>query len=161
MDAIRRMAYSDLPRVLSIERESFPSPWSAAMFVLEMSRRDSCCIVRELDGSVDAYLVCSFLAGDWHLMNIAVAGDARGGGVGSRLIEHLLGELPARARVTLEVRPSNVAAIALYESCGFLVAGRRRRYYADTGEDALIMWRTEATLGGSLDDVPDPDSSLA
>ena len=58
------------------------------------------------------------------------------------------------ARFTLEVRRSNYAAIHLYEREGFQAAGMRRRYYQDNGEDALVMWRTPATLRGSLDDVP-------
>jgi ribosomal-protein-alanine N-acetyltransferase len=60
----------------------------------------------------------------------------------------------SEAQVTLEVRPSNTGAIALYERFGFRSAGVRRRYYQDTGEDAVIMWRTPATLRGGLDDVP-------
>jgi ribosomal-protein-alanine N-acetyltransferase len=58
------------------------------------------------------------------------------------------------AQLTLEVRRSNAGAIALYERLGFRAAGVRRRYYQDNGEDALVMWRTPATLRGSLDDVP-------
>ena len=58
------------------------------------------------------------------------------------------------AQYTLEVRRSNGGAIALYERFRFLPAGVRRRYYADNGEDAVIMWRTPATLRGTLDDVP-------
>ena len=58
--------------------------------------------------------------------------------------------------MTLEVRPTNYGAIALYERFGFLRAGTRRRYYQDNGEDAVIMWRTPATLEGRLDDVPNP-----
>ena len=60
------------------------------------------------------------------------------------------------AQFTLEVRRSNAVAIHLYEREGFRAAGTRRRYYQDNGEDALVMWRTPATLGGSLDDVPNP-----
>ena len=60
------------------------------------------------------------------------------------------------ARFTLEVRRSNHVAIHLYEREGFRAAGLRRRYYQDNGEDALVMWRTPATLAGSLDDVPNP-----
>ena len=59
-----------------------------------------------------------------------------------------------RARYTLEVRQSNAAAIELYQRFGFRTAGQRRRYYQDNGEDALIMWRTPATLNGSLEDIP-------
>jgi ribosomal-protein-alanine N-acetyltransferase len=60
------------------------------------------------------------------------------------------------ARFTLEVRRSNAVAIHLYEREGFRAAGMRRRYYQDNGEDALVMWRTPATLAGSLMDVPNP-----
>lgn len=155
------MAYSDLPSVLAIERAAFPSPWSAAMFVLEMSRSASTCLVAERQGSVAGYVACSLMADDWHLTNLAVDPALRRAGIGIALMEALLESLPERARITLEVRPSNESAIALYRRFGFLVAGRRRHYYADTGEDALVMWRTEATLRGSLGDVPDPDPSLA
>ena len=58
------------------------------------------------------------------------------------------------AQLTLEVRRSNHGGIALYDGFGFLAAGTRRRYYQDNGEDALIMWRTPATLNGSLADIP-------
>jgi [ribosomal protein S18]-alanine N-acetyltransferase len=58
------------------------------------------------------------------------------------------------ARITLEVRPTNEAALRLYESLGFSAAGRRPRYYQDNGEDAVIMWRTPATLVGRTDDIP-------
>jgi ribosomal-protein-alanine N-acetyltransferase len=61
-----------------------------------------------------------------------------------------------RARFTLEVRRSNYVAIHLYERDGFCAAGVRKRYYQDNGEDALVMWRTPATLAGSLEDVPNP-----
>ena len=61
------------------------------------------------------------------------------------------------ANITLEVRVSNIPAIKLYESYGFRSVGTRKRYYTDTGEDALIMWRTPATLQGRLDDVPEAD----
>ncbi len=73
----------------------------------------------------------------------------------------MLGELYAsagdeKARFTLEVRRSNAVAIHLYEREGFRAAGVRRRYYQDNGEDAIVMWRTPATLSGTLEDVPNP-----
>jgi len=66
----------------------------------------------------------------------------------------VIARVGAGAQITLEVRPTNVGAIALYKQFGFLAAGSRPRYYQDNGEDAVIMWRTEATLRGELDDVP-------
>ncbi len=71
------------------------------------------------------------------------------------LLDDLLERIPdPAAQFTLEVRQSNVAGLCLYERFGFLIAGVRRRYYQDNGEDAYIMWRTPATLEGRLDDVP-------
>ena len=88
-------------------------------------------------------------------MNVAVDPDVRRTGVATALLTELMERVDdAHARYTLEVRQSNDPAIALYERFGFQVAGMRRRYYQDNGEDALIMWRTPATLNGSLDDVP-------
>jgi ribosomal-protein-alanine N-acetyltransferase len=152
---IRRLTYADLPQVIAIERRAFPTPWSLAMFVLELSKPSGICLAARRDGRLCGYLVCSRYDTVWHLMNVAVDPGERRHGVASSL----LGELLARvgdpgARYTLEVRESNVGAIALYERFGFRAAGMRRRYYQDNGEDALIMWRTPATLTGSLDDIP-------
>lgn len=106
------------------------------------------------DGEILGYVVCSKLDLDWHLMNIAVPTASRRSGVAEGLMHELVARIGDDARVTLEVRPSNGSAIALYEKWGFLAAGRRRGYYADSGEDAIVMWRTEATLRGSLDGIP-------
>ena len=88
-------------------------------------------------------------------MNVAVDPDERRTGVATTLLEALLERVgDKRARYTLEVRQSNLAAIELYQRFGFRTAGLRRRYYQDNGEDALVMWRTPATLRGGLEDVP-------
>ena len=88
-------------------------------------------------------------------MNVAVDPGDRRAGIATALLLALLERVgDADARFTLEVRRSNQPAIALYENHGFRAAGLRRRYYADNGEDALIMWRTPSTLEGRLDDVP-------
>ncbi|MFP4150133.1 MAG: ribosomal protein S18-alanine N-acetyltransferase, partial [Nitriliruptoraceae bacterium] len=82
------------------------------------------------------------LVDEGHVLDLAVAPAVRGHGLGRRLLTALLDELAARGAVahTLEVRPSNLAALALYRGSGFVVEGRRRRYYPD-GEDALLLWR--------------------
>jgi ribosomal-protein-alanine N-acetyltransferase len=88
-------------------------------------------------------------------MNVAVDPDRRRHGIATALLTALLREVAGRdSQVTLEVRRSNTGAIALYERFGFRSAGVRRRYYQDNGEDAVIMWRTPATLRGTLDDIP-------
>lgn len=152
---IRPMTFRDLPEVLRIERESFPAPWSTAMFVLEMTRGDSKVLVSEDQaGDVVGYVVCSRLDLDWHLMNFAVPIRLRRTGIAEGLLRELLDDLGPDARITLEVRPSNEPAQRMYEKWGFLAAGRRKGYYPDSGEDAIVMWRTPATLEGSLEGIP-------
>jgi ribosomal-protein-alanine N-acetyltransferase len=142
---IRRLGYGDLPDVISIERRSFPAPWSLAMFVLELSKPTSICVGAFQDDELIGYLICSRYHTVWHVMNIAVQEARRRLGVATTLIEHLLEEAGDHDRYTLEVRVSNTEAIRMYESFGFRTAGVRRRYYHDNNEDALIMWRTEAS----------------
>ena len=152
---IRRLTYSDLPQVVAIERRAFPTAWSLAMFVLELSKPSGVCLAALRDGRIIGYCVCSRYDTVWHLMNIAVDPRQQRTGVATALLASLWDRIAdPRARFTLEVRRSNDAAIALYERHGFRSAGLRRRYYQDNGEDALIMWSTPATRSGSLEDVP-------
>jgi ribosomal-protein-alanine N-acetyltransferase len=159
---IRPLLYPDLPEVMAIERRVYPTPWSLAMFVLELSKQSGICLaaverVPDRGPRMAGYLICSRYDSIWHVMNVAVDRDRQRRGVASAM----LSELYARtgdpdARFTLEVRRSNDVAIHLYEREGFRAAGVRRRYYQDNGEDAIVMWRTPATLAGSLSDVPNP-----
>lgn len=154
---VRELAYADLPRVIAIERRAFPTPWSLAMFVLELSKSSGICLAALHDGRLVGYLICSRYDTVWHVMNVAVDVNHQHKGVASALLAELYERVgDERARFTLEVRRSNDVAIHLYEREGFRAAGWRRRYYQDNGEDALVMWRTPATLAGSLDDVPNP-----
>ena len=153
---IRPLSYADLPQVLSIERRAFPTPWSLAMFVLELSKPSGICLAAVLDRRLAGYVVCSRYDTVWHLMNVAVDVTRRREGVASAL----LGALFDRAdqpgeRYTLEVRRSNAGAISLYEGFGFRGAGYRRGYYHDNREDALIMWRKVA---GQAADGADPEA---
>jgi ribosomal-protein-alanine N-acetyltransferase len=153
---IRRLTYADLPSVIATERRAFPTPWSLAMFVLELSKPSGICFAAVLDGEIVGHLICSRFDTVWHIMNVAVDPDHRRKGIATALIESLLARVDdPDAQYTLEVRRSNSGALDLYERFGFRAAGIRRRYYQDNGEDALIMWRTPATLrDGSLDDIP-------
>jgi [ribosomal protein S18]-alanine N-acetyltransferase len=137
---VRRLTYSDLPGVLAIERRAFDTPWSLAMFVLELSKPSGICLAVAERESLVGYLVCSRYADVWHLMNIAVEPERRREGIASTLLERLMDDAGPDSRYTLEVRTSNQPAIAMYERFGFRRAGHRRRYYHDNGEDALIMW---------------------
>jgi [ribosomal protein S18]-alanine N-acetyltransferase len=164
---VRRLTYADLPQVVAIERRAYPTPWSLAMFVLELSKASGICLAAFVDESpavasprgrdkkLVGYLICSRYDTVWHIMNVAVDPDRRRHGIASTLLTRLFERVDdPEAHYTLEVRRSNEGAIALYDRFRFRSAGLRRRYYADTGEDAVVMWRTPATLRGSLDDVP-------
>jgi [ribosomal protein S18]-alanine N-acetyltransferase len=164
---IRRLRYPDLPNVIAIERRVFPTPWSLAMFVLELSKQSGICLAAVDRGSGEderlvAYLICSRYDTVWHVMNVAVDLDRQRMGLASALLSELYAQVADKdARFTLEVRRSNHVAIHLYEREGFRAAGTRRRYYQDNGEDALVMWRTPATLAdasglGPFGDVPNP-----
>jgi [ribosomal protein S18]-alanine N-acetyltransferase len=139
---IRRLSYADLPQVIAIERRAFPTPWSLAMFVLELSKPSGICLAALRDGRIVGYLICSRYDKVWHLMNVAVDDRLRRQGIASALLERLFEQADRPGeQYTLEVRLSNAAAMALYEEYGFRSAGVRRGYYHDNQEDALIMWR--------------------
>ena len=152
---VRRLTYADLPQVVAIERRAFTTPWSLAMFVLELSKPSGVCLAAEVEDELVGYLVCSRYDLVWHIMNVSVDPDRRRRGIATAMLEALFERVnDSEAQFTLEVRRSNHAALVLYERFGFRSAGVRRRYYADNGEDAIVMWRTPATRRGTLDDVP-------
>jgi [ribosomal protein S18]-alanine N-acetyltransferase len=140
---IRRLSYADLPQVIAIERRAFPTPWSLAMFVLELSKPSGICLAAVRHGQIQGYLICSRYDTVWHVMNVAVDEASRRNGVATALLTQLFAEADRPGeQYTLEVRVSNGPAIRMYEGFGFRPAGKRRGYYHDNKEDALIMWRT-------------------
>lgn len=128
--------------VVEIERDTFPAPWSKAVFLHEIfeARSQFYCLLLES--------VCIGYGGYWrvvdemHISNIAIARSHRRKGYGAWLVAALLRDAVGRELhgATLEVREQNAAARALYQGFGFAEAGRRPGYYAEEGEDALIMW---------------------
>ena len=151
---IRRLTYADLPQVIAIERRAFPTPWSLAMFVLELSKPSGICLAALSDDRIVGYLVCSRYDTVWHVMNVAVDERRLREGIATALLEELFerADRPG-TQYTLEVRLSNEPAIALYERFGFNSAGLRRGYYHDNKEDALIMWRTVAADRAAADEA--------
>ncbi|RJQ53708.1 MAG: ribosomal-protein-alanine N-acetyltransferase [Actinobacteria bacterium] len=140
------MREDHLPEVLEIERTSFKVPWSKAAFLTELRRPETSeWRVAEEEGRVIGYggLLC--VGREGHITNLAVAGVSRRKGVARMILDELTNMAKQRgiASLTLEVRESNEAAIALYEKSGFHVVGRRKRYYPEDNEDALIMWKYE------------------
>src|SRR5256886_12245213 len=136
----------DLDDVLSIERASFSMPWSRGAFLYEMEQNQvaRCFVVRH-GARVAGYICLWEVADELHITNVAVHPDLRRRGIARALVESVFerGRASRSRMVLLEVRPSNAEALTLYESFGFRVVGRRRGYYYDTGEDALVM---EASL---------------
>jgi ribosomal-protein-alanine N-acetyltransferase len=136
------MRAGDLDEVLAIERASFTMPWSRGAFLyeIEQNRVARCQVVREGEAII-GYVCVWEIADEVHITNIAVHPAHRRRGIARGLLAGLLADARARdfRMVVLEVRPSNHHAIALYEAFGFRVTGRRRGYYYDTGEDALVM----------------------
>ncbi len=147
---LRRLELRDLPAIETIERASYPTPWSRSMFAGELAKPSSISL-GAFDPETDAlvgYLIISRYVDAWHVMNVAVAADWRRRGIATTLLERLF-EVTAddeRRGYTLEVRVSNTGAIRLYESLGFHGRGVRRAYYTDNREDALIMWRDPVSL---------------
>ncbi|HKY25151.1 MAG TPA: ribosomal protein S18-alanine N-acetyltransferase [Gaiella sp.] len=141
---LRRLELGDLDAIERIERVSYPTPWSRSMFATELAKPSSLSLgaIDETEALV-GYLVLSRYVDAWHVMNVAVAPEWRRKGVASALLRRLLDETEddVPRGYTLEVRVSNVGAIALYERFGFKAKGVRRGYYTDNREDALNMWR--------------------
>ena len=161
--SVRRLAYADLPQVIAIERRAFTTPWSLAMFVLELSKQTSVCLAavqtdpaHSDDGPLLGYLICARYDTVWHLMNVAVDPVHRRAGVGWGMLTEMIERAGPQEPYTLEVRESNASAIRLYERLHFRTAGKRPRYYRDNGEDALIMWRTAETVAMDADPSRSP-----
>jgi len=138
---IEAMAESDLDQVEAIERDAFTVPWPRESFRYELRNPRAHNLVARLEGRVVGYVCVWLVAGELKINNVAVRRDHRGRGVGARLIEAVLdlGRSHDCFEATLEVRPSNAQARTLYERFGFREVGRRKRYYPDSGEDAILM----------------------
>jgi ribosomal-protein-alanine N-acetyltransferase len=143
---LRRAAATDLDAIVAIERASFTDPpWSRDSFLalVDSPRAYFTVACQSPNDQVIGYVVAWFVTDEAEIANLAVTPERRGRGVGSRLLDAALTEARlAGARVVhLEVRDSNEAARALYGSRGFSAVGRRRRYYRDPVEDALLLRR--------------------
>ncbi len=140
--SLRPMREGDIASIGALERVSYAYPWSEGIF-RDCLRVGYVCRVVELDHALVAYGVMSIGAGEAHLLNVCVHEAYRGRGVGRVLLRHLLERALASGALDafLEVRPSNTAAIRLYQSLGFEAVGVRRGYYqaAEGREDATVL----------------------
>ena len=141
---IRPMMEIDLSEVAQVEQQSYAFPWSENIF-RDCLRVGYTCRALDLAGQIIGYAVMSLGAGEAHILNVCVRNEFRNLGFGRRLLEHLMERAGAAgvAEAFLEVRPSNVAAIRLYQHLGFEQIGIRRGYYqaVDGREDAIVLKR--------------------
>jgi ribosomal-protein-alanine N-acetyltransferase len=133
----------DLPRVMEIERAAFSHPWSEEMIRRELEHEFSTVLLATdgRDGPILGFAVVWLVHDELHVLNVAVAPESRRRGVARSVLDRVEGsgrEQGARIAM-LEVRRSNAPAIALYRSLGYHEVGVRPRYYAEDGEDALVM----------------------
>jgi [ribosomal protein S18]-alanine N-acetyltransferase len=139
---LRTMMESDVPNVVAIERAAYQFPWSEGIF-RDCLRVGYVCRVACMGEEVVAYGVMSVGAGEAHILNLCVNGHFRCRGIGRRMLRYLVDRARATgmAEAFLEVRPSNTAAIRLYQSLGFEQVGIRRGYYQAIGgrEDAAVL----------------------
>ncbi len=140
----KRMSKSYLDDVLEIENMSFPTPWSRMAFSHEIGNNDFAYYIIALEGDkVVGYAGMWIILDEGHVTTLAVHPSQRRKRIGGALLCELFKEATRRGcvKMTLEVRPSNFAALKLYENTGFVSHGVRPGYYSDTGEDAVIMWK--------------------
>jgi len=137
---ITALTLEDLPRIIEVEQQAYPRPWSERMFLQEFAnplgitfgfRRE------KLLGYIFAWMIFE----DLHINNIAVDPRERRSGIGSALLQATIetARLQGGGHATLEVRSSNLTAVALYAKFGFVKVASRLGYYEDTGEDAIVM----------------------
>ena len=139
---IRPATEEDLDPIIALEQRCFKFPWPDAAFSQELKNAWSTTeVVEQEDGSIVAFMVYWIVEDELHLLDIAVDPSIQCRGLGHALMRHLehICETDDLCFITLEVRVSNEAAVHLYRRMGYDVIHRRKKYYVDDGEDALVM----------------------
>lgn len=142
----RRATMEDIDEIYEVETASFSEPWSRQALLGELT--DNTCakyIVGELAGKIIGYAGMWIIFNEAHVTNIAIHPDYRGQKYGERMVRCLMrfARDDGAVKMTLEVRASNISAQSLYRKLGFEARGRRKGYYSDNHEDAIIMWKDE------------------
>jgi ribosomal-protein-alanine N-acetyltransferase len=138
---IEELKPHDLDEIIAIEQVSFPTPWPRQVFEMELNSSRSCKRVSKINGAVVGYIIAWKIYDEVHILNLAVHPEHRRKGIGRGLLIDCLRYFSKKGikSAILEVRVRNQDAITLYEKIGFRPIGLRRKYYSDTGEDALVM----------------------
>ena len=139
---LRKMTVDDVPAVVELDQKSFSLPWPERSFRFELTDNPaSRCWVADLDGKIVGMIVVWLIVDEAHVATVATHPDYRRQGIGKRLLAYALRQMiqdGARSSF-LEVREGNLVAQEMYRKFGYEVTGRRRRYYRDNDEDAILM----------------------
>ena len=145
---IRKMIEADLEQVVAIDQVSFSLPWPARSFHYELTDNfTSRSWVVEANGRIAAMMVGWLIVDELHVATIATHPDYHGRGIGKKILVHALRSArdEGAIRAFLEVREHNAVAIGMYQSLGFVEDGRRKEYYKDNDEDAILMSLNDLT----------------
>lgn len=145
------MTLEDVPRVMETEKSVYPYPWTDGIF-RDCIRVGYQCWLAYEDGRLIGHAVASIAANESHLLNLSIAADDQGKGYGKQFVEFLVDIVRQRGALSilLEVRPSNPAAIGLYQSCGFNEIGCRKNYYpAENGRENALLFARELVPDGN------------
>jgi ribosomal-protein-alanine N-acetyltransferase len=140
------MTFDHIDDIMIVENLSFSIPWSKNAFVEEITKNSFAFYYAGVfGGKAVGYGGMWQVFDEGHITNIAVHPEFRKIGIASSILKHMIGESIKKGvkKMTLEVRSSNVSALRLYQKYGFINEGIRKSYYADNGEDAIIMWKYE------------------
>ena len=137
------MREAHLAAIAELERQCFSAPWSEDALREELGNDCACFLTAEDEEScaVCGYIGCHIVLDEGYIANVAVSPDCRRQGIGTKLVREMIRQARVRglAFLTLEARESNAPAIALYESCGFVRVGVRKKYYTSPTESAVLM----------------------
>lgn len=140
---VRPMQAGDIDQVARLERVAYEYPWTEGIFRDCLRAGYDCTVLEGDNGAVQGYCIMSVAVGEAHLLNLCVHPDRQRCGLGKDLLERVVERARAGGarHMFLEVRPSNTAALALYQGAGFYQIGQRRRYYKshEGREDAIVL----------------------
>lgn len=137
---IRELRENDIPSIAEIERSCFSSPWSEDSIKSSFDNSSNHFYIAEIDGIISGYIGLSVVLDEGYILNVAVLPDHRRKGIAKALLNEIINIYEKDLKfLTLEVRPSNTAAIGLYEGFGFERVGSRKNYYRNPAEDALLL----------------------
>ncbi|CAA6817666.1 MAG: Ribosomal-protein-S18p-alanine acetyltransferase (EC [uncultured Thiotrichaceae bacterium] len=143
--SLRALQTSDIPIVMEIELRAYPHPWTDGIFN-DCLRVGYSCWVYEHQDTIIGYLILSLVVDEMHILNICIDPKYQAQGLGKQLLEEAeaIGQEKTAKEVFLEVRPSNTAALLLYQDFGYNQIGLRKNYYPATNgrEDAIVMAKT-------------------